>query len=453
MSGFDPARLAARLAHFRDAPGCRIAFSGGLDSSVLLSAAHAVRDRLPGELRAVHVDHGLHPDSPAWADQCRARCAALGVHCTILRPDLNLAPGDSLEAVAREARYRACAALLESGELLLTAHHQEDQAETLLLALLRGSGVQGLAAMPVVMPLGRGHLVRPLLEVPRRALADYARAQGLSWIEDPSNQVTRLDRNYLRHQILPLLRARWPGCDATIARGAGHCAEAAHLTEHLTAATLAGLAGRRPGTLDIQALGQVERPLQKAVLRLWLKRQGFAPPASRQLARILDEVVTARADASPLVAWPGCEVRRHRQDLYALSPLPPAPTRTLDLSWHITGGQARLALPEGLGWLEWQTESGKMGKDAPAAPIALSIRFGVEGLGCRTTPGGHARPLKKLYQSAGIPDWLRPYVPQVFAGGELIALPGICHCLGAPDRAHPLGRITWSGHPWQAIVP
>lgn len=412
-----------------------VAFSGGLDSTALLHGAAAVRDRLPGPLQAVHIDHGLHPDSGRWGEHCRDICEKLAIPLTIRRVTVEPARGDSLEAVARAVRYGALAAFLAPSDLLLTAHHQDDQAETLLLALIRGSGVQGLAAMPVVAQLGPGRLVRPLLGYPRAALEQYARTLGLCWLDDPSNQLHAMDRNYLRHLVLPLLRARWPAVSATLARSAAHCAEAADLVDLIADRELGSLTGTRPGTLSIPGLAHLEPPLRKAVLRLWLRRSGFTVPDSAHLGRILAEVMAARPDAHPLVAWRGCEVRRYRQDLYASTPLPSVPV-TQGLRWE---GRL-LQLPHGLGQLErLERPSGEPPRFTP-----WSVRFGVPELACRPPGSRHHRPLKKLFQEVGVPPWLRPYVPLLFSAGELVGVVGVCDC------GMQLG-VTWSGHPWESF--
>lgn len=443
MSGFDPVQLAARLASFASAPRCWIAFSGGLDSSVLLSAAAAIRAQIPGALHAVHIDHGLQTDSGLWAARCQSRCEALAVPLVIRRLGLQPPPGASIEAIAHTARYRAFVELLGPGELLLTAHNRDDQAETLLLALLRGSGVQGLAAMPFAAPLGAGHLVRPLLDVTRDTLSAYARAQGLDWSEDPSNGDTALDRNYLRHRILPLLRERWPAVSTVLARSASHCAEAADLSERLAAATLAGLRGERRGTLDIPALSRLDRSLQKAALRLWIKQAGFTAPDARHLDRILDEVLPARADANPLVAWTGGEVRRYRDALFVLAPLPCPPSPATEIQWSVGDVIATLELPQGLGRLVWRPAV-----DGKSEPQRLRVRFGQTGLSCRISATGHARPLKKLFQEAGIPVWLRPYVPLIFADKSLLTVGGICRCRRQETAVASEVELHWLGHPW-----
>ncbi|EXJ13767.1 tRNA lysidine(34) synthetase TilS [Imhoffiella purpurea] len=446
MPKLDPARLADALSELDSVRRCWVAYSGGLDSEVLLTALSEVRERLPGELAAVHVDHGLHPRSAVWASRCRTRCEVLGLTCEVRPLGLRPIPGESLEALAREARYDAFVDLLDPDDLLLTAHHQDDQAETLLLALLRGGGVQGLASMPRILPLGAGRLVRPLLGLPRAALMDFADARGLDWIQDPSNDHLSFDRNYLRHRVMPLLRARWPSCAATLSRSAGHCAEAADLVDELADRVLADIPGGRPGTLSIRALLDLGRPLRAGVVRRWLKLGGFRPPDSRHLARILDEMLVARADANPQVLWSGCEVRRYRDDLFVLQPLPRAPAPDSALPWSIGQGTHSLQLPEPLGRLEWRPEA------AGSGGRRLRVGFGRSTLTCRSSAGRPSRALKKLFQDAGIPGWLRAYVPLVFEGETLIAIAGVCAC--APDEGASAGaEIRWTGHPWEAWLP
>jgi tRNA(Ile)-lysidine synthase len=442
MSALDPEQIVRALEPLGDAPRVWVACSGGLDSTALLHAAASVRERLPGRLRAVHIDHGLHPQSGCWAEHCRIQCESLGV--PLITRALALAPvaGESPEAVAREARYRAFVGLLGAGDLLLTAHHQDDQAETLLLALIRGSGVQGLAAMPLVASLGEGRLVRPLLGTPRDAISRYAADHALDWVEDPSNASPAPDRNYLRHRVLPMMRQRWPAVSRTMARSAGHCADAAALADQSAASVLPGLEGQRPGTLSIPALLDLDPALRKSVLRLWLRGRGFLAPDTRHLMRILDEVLVARRDASPLVAWRGCEVRRYRGDLFALRPLP-APPDGRSLPWSA----GTLVLPEPLGQLERPASA------ADRPPGDRTVRFGVTGLGCRYQRGGRTKPLKGCFQELGVPPWIRPYVPLVFAGERLTWVGGVGACLDAGDLVGDLvgDRILWRGHPWESL--
>lgn len=416
-----------------------VAYSGGLDSSALLHASvtlFATRSREPiaRELRAVHVDHGLSPESARWAAHCRRQCKRLRVPLVERRVQRLRQRGESLEAVAREARYAVFRELLLEGDMLATAQHRDDQAETLLLALLRGSGVHGLAAMPKRSRLGAGLLLRPLLGFSHADLEDYARSTGLAWLEDPGNTDPRFDRNRLRHQVLPLLRPRWPAFDATLARSAAHCAEAAELLDGLAGQLLASVGGTRAGTLSISGLTGLTGAHCRLVLRHWLVRQGFAIPDRNRLRRIIDELMAATADRAPLVAWQGCEVRRYRDDLYALTPLPPPPPSEL----IPLDSQRPIALPGALGRLRVPSTYAGRG--------ALSVCFRRPGMRGRVVAGGvphHSRSLKQLFQEAGVPAWIRPYVPLVLIDGELCAVAGLPPCNA------DLGSPSWEGHPWE----
>lgn len=437
MPAFDPAQLVPVLAGFPHPRRCWLAYSGGMDSSVLLHALAAIRGQLPFETHAVHVNHGLHPECNAWADFCARRCDDLGVPLTLCHVDLSPLPGESIEALARERRYSTMAALMAPRDLLLTAQHQDDQAETLMLALLRGSGVHGLAGMARQADLGGGQLLRPLLDYSRDELAAYANAAGLTWVDDPSNDEQSFDRNFLRHAIFPLLRQRWPSVQRTMARSASHCGEAAYLVDRSASRQMRSLQGSTPGTLQIPGLLALDRRAAKAVLRCWIGGLGFSSPSARHLERILDEVLPAVPDAAPLVAWVGCEVRRYRERLFALPPLPSPPTDAA-IIWD----REVLELPSGLGCLR-RAEAGR-------PDTALEVRFRLSGLECRPGPDARRKTLKKLYQEAAIPSWLRPYVPLVFRDGELAAVAGVCACGVSGADADRL-QVRWTGHPWEGM--
>lgn len=415
-----------------------IAYSGGLDSSALLHAAASLLKTkayspVASELRAIHIDHGLQAQSARWATHCRNQCNQLGIPCSVRHLRLRRQSGESLEAVARNARYEVFAELLQTGDALATAQHRDDQAETLLLALLRGSGVHGLASMPARASLGAGWLLRPLLQFGRAELEAYAQRVGLCWLEDSSNADLRFDRNRLRHQILSPMRSRWPALDVTFARSAAHCAEAAWLLDGFADELLVACNGTRAGTLSIQALTGLPDARRRLVLRRWLAREGFQLPNSDRLRSIVDTLMFAAADRVPLVAWRGCEVRRYRDDLYALAPLPPPPDANLPLNPNLPlvlpGSLGRLYLPHGF--------------DAEGA---LSVCFRQPSLSCRILSGAgsaHARSLKYLFQQAGVPAWIRPYVPLVMIDGELAAVTGLSLCDGR------LAGVIWEGHPWE----
>ncbi len=410
-----------------------IAYSGGLDSHVLLHGCCQLRAWLP-PLAAVHIDHGLHPDSAHWAVHCQQVCDALNLPLHICRVRVTAKEQLGIEAAAREARYAAWRALLVAGEALATAQHQDDQAETLLLALLRGSGIDGLAAMPQQTTLGAGTLIRPLLALSRSTLVGYAKKSGLQWLEDPSNQDTQFMRNYLRAEIMPRLTARWPSAAHTLSRSAAHCAASAALLDEYAAHWLNVVRGIPVHTLSVTALSGLTLNQRRLAMRAWLKQQGFQLPNQARLESMVTTLLTTRPDADPCVQWPSGELRRYRDGLYALRPLPQPPTTTL--RW---AGTEPLILGQELGSLCWQSP--------PATWRQFRVRFAVHGLRCRAYPSGaHRRTLKQVFQTQGIPPWLRPLIPLVFEEETLIAIAGVVCCA-------PQGQgLIWRDHPWEALL-
>lgn len=432
-----PPYLAERLAPWRAAPRWRVAFSGGLDSTVLLHllACHPQRSAWP-PLSALHVQHGLQAASTAWPAHCQAICEALGVPLETV--GVRVEPGASLERAAREARYGAFAQALADGELLLTAHHRDDQAETLLFRLLRGAGVRGLAAMPDRRRLGRGWLARPLLGIERAELERYAFQHGLRWVDDPSNADTRLARNYLRHDVLPLLRARWPRADAALARSAAHLREAEILLGELASLDLgnARSASRWPWlalpSLALEPLARLSPARQRNALRNWLAPFTALPDQDHWAG--WEALRDAREAASPV--WRLAHGELHRGDgrLWWLSgdwlrPPPPAP------AWPT--GLDRLALP-GNGVLGWAGE-------APVGDWEVRYRRGGE---CLAVPGRGRRDLKRLLNEAGIPGFARGRLPLLYRDGQLCAvanLPGL-------DRLHGQGAaLRWTPPPGDPV--
>jgi tRNA(Ile)-lysidine synthase len=415
---FNPEMLAASLAElipgYPDARLC-VALSGGVDSMALLHAAQALTAAEPRlALRALHVDHGLQPESAQWAEVCRRQCEALGVPLRVLELRLQIPKGASIEAEARRARYRAMEAVLEPGESLLTAHHADDQLETVLLQLFRGAGVAGLAAMPRAAALGEGPHLRPLLGVERAQLEDYASRVGLGWVEDPMNRQSRYDRSYLRHEVLPTIRARWPSVARTVGRSAGHFAAAQGLLEGLAQADGATLVDDQ-GRLEIAGLMALPRERQLNVLRWWIVEQGLGVPSAARLESILLDAVPARQDAQPVVTWPTGEIRRYRGRLYAMAPLPEPPSG----EWMIEPGQALII--EGVGQLELVAARGAGFSAARCSgPFAVRFRQGGE----RLRPVGQVleKPLQQIFQEAGIVPWRRGRLPMLFSGERLVAV-------------------------------
>jgi tRNA(Ile)-lysidine synthase len=407
------ASLAALLPDHKTASLCT-AVSGGLDSTALLTALAL----LPGarrRLRAVHVDHRLHPSSPAWAAHCRAVAEQLEIPLTVLEIDVDRTSGSSLEAAAREARYRALERQLRDSEVLLTAQHADDQLETVLLQLLRGAGLPGIAAMPPIAPFGRGRLARPLLAMELSEIETWARARELRWIEDDTNADERFDRNYLRRRILPLVRARWPSASRAVARTARHAAEAQRLLD------LIGRADTERAAVGAALCVKRLRPLaperRRNALRYWIARTGTALPDTRRLDELAGPVLDARPDARPQVSWGGTVARREGDLLSLATEAAAVSLEPLPWAWRTT---SELELPGGLGRLELATDPhGPIDIDALPESVTVRLRSGGERL--RPKRGGPSRTLKALLQEARVTHTERGRIPLLWAAERLLA--------------------------------
>ncbi len=391
-----------------------LALSGGVDSAALLHACDRIRARQPSvQLRAIHVNHGLQPAAPQWTKHCLALCARLGVPFEAV--ELALAPprGASVEAVARDARYRALSARLQPGEALLTAHHQDDQLETVLLQLFRGAGIAGLAAMPESAAFGDDLHLRPLLDVTRSDIVAFAATAGLDVVEDSTNTSERVDRGLLRREITPRLRARWPSVARSVARSARHAGSAQALLDQLAEIDAAG--SLRQDQLRVARVLELPRARQANLLRWWIRRSGLGLPSEARLGALLDDLLTAGAGAQPVVTWPSGEVRRHDGWMYAMRPLSPPG----DGPWPFVSGQV-LAI-RGVGTLELVSTIGT-GFSAPRfpGPFELSLRRGGE----RFRPQGSTaeKSVTRWLREAGIEPWLRSRVPLLYAGATLLAV-------------------------------
>jgi tRNA(Ile)-lysidine synthase len=391
-------------------------------------------------LRVVHVEHGLHPDASTWAARCVAQAEALGVSCRVVPVQVSVPRGGSPEAAAREARYEALARELHPNETLLTAHHADDQLETVLLALLRGSGVAGLAAMPVRTLFARGWHLRPLLAFTRAALARYALEARIESCEDPSNLDRRFARNFLRADIVPRLMQRWPAAARTVARSASLSAEAAQLVDELAALDLGACA--HAGRLDVRVLATLSDARARNALRAWIRRSGLQVPSLRRMEQIVNDVVHARRDAQPRLAWAGAELRRHGDWLHLMTPLPPAPATPIHLALE------RGVALGGLGELRLEECRGAGLSAAALEGHALSVSFRRGGERIRPAGDAHRRSLKKLFQSHDVVPWMRSRIPLVYANGALAAVADLWtesdYAAREGERAY---RVCWLRHP------
>ncbi|WP_259645095.1 tRNA lysidine(34) synthetase TilS [Pseudomonas cichorii] len=424
-----PARLLQALAPWRNAPVWHVGFSGGLDSTVLLHllAELATRASLP-PLNAIHIHHGLQSAADAWPDHCRQVCLKLGIALQVVA--VQVRPGASLEQAAREVRYGAFTKALREGELLLTAQHRDDQAETLLFRLLRGAGVRGLACMAPSRPLGAGQLLRPLLSVSRAELEAYAQRHALSWIEDPSNDHQQFSRNFLRRQVMPLLTSRWPQASASMARTAEHMGEAEQLLSELATQDLASA---KPATdfawlgmpvLALAPLAGLSLARQRNALRHWLAALTRLPDSDHWAG--WESLCHAVEGARPVWRLADGELHRGEGHIWWLSGSWLQAPGALP-TWPEAGD--KLTLP-GNGQLSIEGER-------PLGPLQIRYRQGGEIM--QLQGRGH-RDLKRLLNEQGVPLFVRGRLPLLYRGDELLA---VANLPGLDGLRHGNWRLHW----------
>ncbi len=404
-----------------------VAFSGGLDSSVLLHVL--ARSGLADRSRAIHVNHQLSPRADAWQDHCQKCCAAHAIDfvCDKVVVDKQ---GRGIEAAARDLRYRVFARRVKRDDLLLFAHHLDDQAETFLFRLVRGTGVAGLAAMKKCRRFHAAHIVRPMLPLTRAQIKDYAAEHGLSWIEDESNDQCALDRNYLRHRVVPVLRKRWRDASHKIAMAARWLSEADELLDEYAGEDLQRCELRRERVGESIALAELlafSRARQKQIVRAWCRKNFALTPQAAQLEALAD-MCAARPDATPLLSWHTCQFRRFKNRLFLMAKVPAfAPAR---LVWT---GTEPLQLPDGS-----LLECAGAGREQ-----RWTVTFRRGGERCKPRARARSQSLKKLLQEYALEPWLRDRVPLVYAGEQLLAVGDLFICDNAVTQALPELCLRW----------
>ncbi|MGB1139824.1 MAG: tRNA lysidine(34) synthetase TilS [Halioglobus sp.] len=434
-----PDNLLRNLSDFRDARHWYVGFSGGVDSTVLLHLLAALRETHPDlpPLTAVHVDHGLQAESGNWRTHCQRVCQEWDV--PLVTREVDTAAFGSGELGAREARYSVFHELLGEGDVLLLAHHLDDQVETFFLRLLRGAGVRGLAAMPASRPIGAGRLARPLLGFLREDVERCAAANGLAFVEDPSNADTGFDRNYLRAEVLPLLAARWPGYRGAVARATGHMAATSDLLRESLAIPVevsSSLGDPGLALADLFARGEEAAAL---MLRDWLDGYGLPAPDRAPLMEFLRQLADAPDDAQPQLALADYALQRYRDAVFLLP--------------HLPVPQAPMALPPGeelfvpgigvLRLVEVQADGFVL---APGDKPQVTWRAGGERV--QLLGRSHSSSLKQLLQERAVPPWWRSNIPLLAVGEEVLCVGDLARCesprwraLGGPDDT--LWQFTW----------
>ena len=386
-----------------------VGFSGGADSTALLLALHSARGELPAPLAAVHFDHGLQESSRQWEIHCKEFCATRGIPYRAVSLNVSRNRRESPEEAARNARYRAVADLLARDEMFLTAHHAEDQAETLLLNLMRGSGPDGLAGIPRLRTLGKGWVARPLLDVPRDLLRQYLAEHDTPWQEDPSNDDTTYDRNYLRQELFPLLEARWPGAARRMARSA----RLARQSTNALSAFIEERSGAQLGDrvcLSLAFLQSFDPELRALVLRQWLRRHEVPTLPEVRLLRFLEQLEDAQSGNEAETGWSGWQLKRYRDSLWLHRREPPF--ECAESPW--SSGMM----------LELGNDSGLYRLVGPETPIPRGWRVGRRAAGgrLRACSDGPSRKIKHVLREAGIPPWLRLGIPVLYWDDEPVAV-------------------------------
>ncbi|PCJ47861.1 MAG: tRNA lysidine(34) synthetase TilS [Gammaproteobacteria bacterium] len=428
--------LIAFLTNAKSAGCCRItvAYSGGIDSHVLLSQLHLLNKSNDAiALDAIYINHNLQPLAAEWGLHCETVCHSLDIPFKQINVQARPEKGESPEEKARDARYAAFESEMQSNHWLLTAQHQEDQAETLLLQLLRGSGAAGLAAMPFRRKLGKGEHVRPLLDISKAEIEKFASQQNLSWVEDPTNLDQSIARNYLRKSIFPVLKVKWSETARMLSRSANWLAEASTMMTEIAEEDLQACYHDKQ-SLNIHALNKFSAVRQKNILRHWFHKKGLKRPGQEKLGILFDQIINAREDASPELNWQGVTLRRYQNRLYVLGKI-----CEIDSDWQMSWDlKSPLELPTGWASLNSCEVIGKgLDKRLTSENLVVKIRKGGET--CHPSERSHSRSLKKLFQEYSIPPWQRDRWPLIYLGEQLVAVPGLFICKGFEARSTEKG--------------
>lgn len=395
-----------------------IAYSGGVDSTVLMHILANNRGNLASDVTAAHVNHQLSPQAESWANHCKTICEKENIEFKMITVNAKKIKGTSQEAHARELRYAALEKVMGKSDMLLTAHHKDDQAETLMQQLMRGAGPEGLAGIPELKKLGDGWLVRPLLEYSREQIKDYAEHHGLKWIEDESNLDTDIDRNYIRAHVIPCLQQRWPSSIDIISRSARHQADVINILKEIAEQDYKNNTGEKLNTLNIVDLKKLSDTRMRNLIRYWLKKNGH-PTASTALTEILiKELIYAGDDRMPSIRWHETEVRRYRNTIYVMKPLAELHTE-MPLSWNL-----EQPLDIDYGRLVATQIIGGGIKTESVNNNLVQVRFRTGGETIRPAGRNETHKVKKLFQESGVPPWKRDRVPLLFVNGKLAAVTG-----------------------------
>ncbi len=414
-----------------------IAFSGGLDSTVLLHIIAENSDKLLGKkITAVHVDHGLQEVSSKWANLCGELAGNYGINFKLVTLNIEKAPSESIELSARNARYYAFEQLLNKcTDTMLFAHHADDQVETFLQQAMRGAGVQGLSGIPESRKLGEGKLFRPLLEISRKQLESYAKQEQLKWIEDPTNQQSDFDRNLLRNEIIPMLEKRWPGAKKALLRSVSHCKEASEQIDGLASVELQRIC--KEGLVSVDELKQLNFVQQKNILRLWIRENGIILPNTDRFESGIQSLLNAKADKNPILDWGFGIIRRYQGMLYI--------DKTKESGRLFEEKVWDLNTPAVLNELITLVSIDGTGVGISKRFVDrndISIRYRQGGERCRPFGRNGSHEVKKLFQEYRIPPWRRESIPLIYIGDKIACVVGYCYCQPFAEEGGSVVKIS-----------
>ncbi len=416
-----------------------IACSGGMDSSVLLHLIFSNKDKIGQSLEVVYVNHGLQEESTAWGDFCKTLCDSYELPFTQLIINETVPKGESVEAWAREKRYALIAQVMNKGDLLFTAHHQDDQVETFFLQALRGAGPRGLASMPLFKDFANAIHVRPLLNYCRNELLSYAKENNLSWQEDMSNTNTKFDRNYLRNKIIPAFEQRWPAYRETISRLLSHQQDCASLLHEVGLEDLRLVSHENKLSLDTLRSLSITR--QKNLIFVWLQELQLESPGSKHINHIVSDLINSTSDNAPCVNWKNVEVRKYRKYLYASEKMHKH-IDSLNCQWDLA---SPLKIMEETLVAKTVSGSGLSKEKIRNANISVQYRLGGEKI--KPNNNAHSKTVKQLFQERGVLPWARDRFPLIYVNDTLAVIPGVCVDVNySAENDESSWQIEWSGY-------
>jgi len=394
-----------------------LAYSGGVDSQVLLHLLSLSKLNV----KAVYIDHGLQSQSADWANHCLQQCKQLAIPFQIIKVDASAVRGESPEAAARSARYGALKTCIKSSDCLLTAQHQDDQTETILLQLLRGAGAAGLSGMPEIAEFSSGWHARPLLNISQNQIIDYAEFNDLCWVEDPSNQQINYDRNYLRHSVMPELQQRWPSLNKTLSVFASQQAENTKLLNVLAAQDLS-LSLVDESRLNIKQLNKLDDARLRNVLRYWIKSINKLMPSRAVLEQIVQQIKNNSHDSAVLVSWANVEIRCFRDELFCLNKISHDAAQIYN--WDLKDDLVLSSIEKKLSLIKTDSDNNKFVLDASILKLPVTVRYRQGGEKIKPAGRNGSHDLKSLFQESAVPGWQRDKIPLLYVGDDLVAVVG-----------------------------